>query len=165
MSSTVGNGSDCDAGGNISAGIIDENLIKNKQVIPYQINNNLFLLCVRCRFSVEWESSPPPSALFFPLEHLLLPPARRAKEEKSPRNGKNHVPLFIYFLFNSIFVDGFEQTVCDCREICLSKSLVHIAERKYICFLFPFRSDASAASFSLPAPSIPLRFAIIAELA
>jgi hypothetical protein len=43
--------------------IIDENLIKNKQVIPYQINNNLFLLCsLFCVRLQNFDSSRFPSS-------------------------------------------------------------------------------------------------------
>lgn len=51
--------------------------------------------------------------------------------------GKNHV-LFIYFLFNSIFDDD-RVNICDCRKICLNKSLVHIASANiyFIPILLP----------------------------
>lgn len=82
--------------------IIDENLIKNKQVIPYQINNNLFLLC----------SLTISDSRVFPVIEVFF--------SSLVSNVKNHV-LFIYFLLNSIFVDEQNQHFCDCGKICLNK--------------------------------------------
>jgi hypothetical protein len=98
-----------------------------------------------------------------------LPPRSRlsraltaSSRKKSPRNGKNHVSLFIYFLFNSIFVDGFEQTVCDSEEENLFEQITRAYCRAQIYLLsIPVRTNASAASFPSrfsPSPSIFARY-------